>query len=110
MTVSQVHSELRALVDKRGQHLPTKTVIDGKYWYVTVLEERGNGLVVLDVSEEFDNTAGMLNDLGRFWEEFGALCMVEINGKLHSIQAILMETRNWNNVLCWEECILFDLH
>ena len=109
MTVSQVHSELVAIAEKSGRHFPTKTTIDGKYYYVTVLEPRGNGLVVMDISEEYDDTAGVINDLGRYWETFDAICMVEVNGKLHPIQAILMDTQNFNNVLGWEKSVFFDL-
>ena len=107
MNVEQLHARISELHDRKGASLPVKTLVGTKQLFVSVLELRGN-VLVLEASTEYDDTAGMLNSLGSKWEHFGAEVHLEIDGKTKPILNAAMETQNWNNVLGWEECVIID--
>lgn len=107
MTVEQLHARISELHDRKGASLPVKTLVGTKQLSVSVVGLRSN-VLVLEANAEYNDTAGMLNSLGREWEHFGAEVHLEIDGKPKPILNAAMETQNWNSVLGWVECVIID--
>lgn len=110
MVKQELETALQEYSRKAARHLPVVCDWDGKRRYVTVRDLRDAETLMLEFTEQFEDTAGVINDLLAFWETPKASVFVDTGGGiLRSVESVGMETKNWNNLLGWQECVLVEV-
>ncbi len=95
---------------KAGRELAVCADYSGKRHFVAVKSLRDSKTMMLELSTDFQNTAGVINDLLKFWNSPKASVFVDVGGGiLREIHSVGMETQNWRGMQGWEECVLIDL-
>ena len=110
MVKQDLETSLQEFSRKAARHLPVVCDYSGKRRYVTVRDLRDAKTLMLEFTDQFEDTAGVINDLLSFWETPQASVFVDTGGGiLRSIQSVGMETKNWNNLVGWQECVLLEI-
>ena len=110
MVKQELETALQEYSRKAARHLPVVCDWDGKRRYVTVRDRRDAETLMLEFTEQFEDTAGVIYDLLSFWETPQASVFLDTGGGiLRSVESVGMETKNWNNLVGWQECVLLEI-
>ena len=110
MTSKDLEATLRAYSGKAARSLPVCTDWNRHRKYVTVRDKRDADTIMLELTDAFEDTAGVINDLLQYWDSPNASVFVDTGGGiLREIHGVGLETKNWSGMAAWEECVLFDL-
>jgi hypothetical protein len=109
MIKQDLEATLRAYSGKASRSLPVCANWNGKRKYVSVRDKRDANTIMLELTDEFKDTTGVINGLLHYWENPNASVFVDTGGGiLREIQGVGLETRNWSGMAGWEECVLID--
>ncbi|MFY8000259.1 MAG: hypothetical protein ACOVSW_16815 [Candidatus Kapaibacteriota bacterium] len=110
MVKRDLEVSIQEYCQKAARQLPVCADWNGKRHFVTVRNLRDPETLMLELSTEFEDTAGVINDLLQFWNNPNASVFVDTGGGvLHEINGVGMETQNWSGIQGWQECVLIDL-
>lgn len=110
MVKQELEISLQEFSRKAARHLPVCCDWQGKRLYVALRDSRDAETLMLEFTEQFEDTAGVINDLLSFWETPQASVFVDTGGGiLHEIRSVAVETKNWNNLIGWQECVLIEV-
>lgn len=114
MTQQDFLATIHEFTAKKARMLPVCCDVQGKRFFVTVADERKPDTqkvreILLEVTETFEDTAGIINDLMPFYNSPGATILIEVASALREIQSVSLETKNFLNIPNWQECVLIEI-